>query len=124
MQKRVVQAVTCHPTTLDELAVRAAAVFRWMARPGEECPARRRWLALVFRVPDGELTHALQISALGPGERLWIERGVLAGDTVWGRNVSPQDERAESDPLDSRTHRIGRPSSTSRRSRGIFFSQS
>jgi hypothetical protein len=45
---------------------------------------RSSWLARVFHVPDGEPTHALlsHISALGQGERLWFERGVLAGDTV------------------------------------------
>jgi integrase len=60
------------------------AAFRWVARPGEARPARRGWLARVFQVPDGEPTHALlsHISALGPGERLWFERGVLAGDSV------------------------------------------
>jgi hypothetical protein len=38
----------------------------------------------VFQVPEGEPTDALlsHISSLNPGERLWFERGVLAGDTV------------------------------------------
>jgi hypothetical protein len=36
------------------------------------------------RVPEGEPTHALleHIASLNPGQRLWFERGVLAGDTV------------------------------------------
>lgn len=38
----------------------------------------------MFQVPEGEPTHALleHISSLSQGERLWFERGVLAGDTV------------------------------------------
>jgi hypothetical protein len=61
------------------------AGFRWVARPDEaEPPSRSTWLARVFEVPEGEPTHALllHISSLTPGERLWFERGVVAGDTV------------------------------------------
>jgi hypothetical protein len=61
------------------------AAFRWVARPDEaEPPSRKTWLARVFEVPEGEPTHALlsHISALTPGERLWFERGVVAGETV------------------------------------------
>jgi hypothetical protein len=38
----------------------------------------------VFHVAEGEPTHELlsHVSALSPGERLWFERGVLAGNTV------------------------------------------
>jgi hypothetical protein len=61
------------------------AGFRWVARPDEaEPPARTTWLARVFEVPEGEPTHALlsHISSLTAGERLWFERGIVAGDTV------------------------------------------
>ena len=42
------------------------------------------WLARVFHVPAGEPTHAQleHIASLSAGERLWFERGILAGDTV------------------------------------------
>src|SRR5499425_763528 len=58
------------------------AAFRWQPAPVE--PARPSWLARVFRVPEGEPTHAqlAHIASLSAGERLWFERGVLAGDTV------------------------------------------
>jgi hypothetical protein len=59
--------------------------FRWVARPDEaEQRSGKTWLARVFEVPEGEPTHALlsHISALTPGERLWFERGVFAGDAV------------------------------------------
>jgi hypothetical protein len=61
------------------------AAFRWVARPDEAArPSRRTWLAQVFEVPEGEPTHALlsHITSLSPGERLWFERGVVAGDAV------------------------------------------
>jgi hypothetical protein len=61
------------------------AGFRWVARPDEaEHRSRKTWLARVFEVPEGEPTDALlaHISSLSPGERLWFERGVVAGDTV------------------------------------------
>ena len=61
------------------------AAFRWVARTdAAEPPSRTTWLARVFEVPEGEPTHALlsHISSLSPGERLWFERGVVAGDTV------------------------------------------
>jgi hypothetical protein len=61
------------------------AGFRWVARPDKAEPSSRTtWLARVFRVPEGEPTHALlsHISSLSPGERHWFERGVIAGDTV------------------------------------------
>jgi hypothetical protein len=47
-------------------------------------PSRRSWLSRVFQVPEGEPTHALleHIASLSQGERLWFERGALAGDTV------------------------------------------
>jgi hypothetical protein len=56
--------------------------FRW--QPGPVEPARPSWLARVFRVPEGEPTQAQleHIALLSAGERLWFERGVLAGDTV------------------------------------------
>ncbi len=62
----------------------AVEAFRWQPdRSGVE-PARRAWLARVFEVPEGEPTHALleHIASLSPGQRLWFERGVLAGGTV------------------------------------------
>ncbi|MBI2524447.1 MAG: hypothetical protein HYV93_00530 [Candidatus Rokubacteria bacterium] len=65
------------------------AAFRWVPAPESRepdaaQPARRPWLARVFQVPEGEPTHALleHISSLSQGDRLWFERGVLAGDTV------------------------------------------
>ncbi len=65
------------------------AAYRWVPAPGsrkgdDAQPARKPWLARVFQVPEGEPTHALleHISSLSQGERLWFERGVLAGDTV------------------------------------------
>jgi|GEM_PF-648150 len=61
------------------------AGFRWVARPDEaERPSGKTWLARVFEVPEGEPTHALlsHIASLTPGERLWFERGVVAGDTI------------------------------------------
>jgi hypothetical protein len=65
-------------------AMGPVAAFRWVADPREARPARSSWLRRVFQVPEGEPTHALlsHISSLSPGERLWFERGVLAGDTV------------------------------------------
>jgi hypothetical protein len=58
--------------------------FRWEPSAKVSEPARRSWLARVFQVPEGEPTHGLleHIASLSPGERLWFERGVLAGDTV------------------------------------------
>jgi hypothetical protein len=58
--------------------------FRWELGPRASEPPRRSWLAQVFQVPEGEPTHAqlTHISSLSQGERLWYERGVLAGDTV------------------------------------------
>src|SRR5215469_16795511 len=56
--------------------------FRWQPAPVE--PVRPSWLGRVFRVPEGEPTQAqlAHIASLSAGERLWFERGVLAGDTV------------------------------------------
>jgi hypothetical protein len=58
--------------------------FRWEPDATGPEPARRSWLARVFEVPEGEPTHGLleHSASLSPGERLWFERGVLAGDTV------------------------------------------
>ena len=52
--------------------------------PYAEQAARKSWLGRVFQVPEGEPTHALleHISSLSQGDRLWFERGVVAGDTV------------------------------------------
>jgi len=57
---------------------------RWMSIPGDTAEPSRSWLGRVFHVEEGEPTHALlsHISSLSAGERLWFERGVLAGDTV------------------------------------------
>src|SRR5215472_12752323 len=56
--------------------------FRWQPAPIE--PARPSWLARVFRMPEGEPTQAqlAHIASLSAGERLWFERGMLAGNTV------------------------------------------
>ena len=56
--------------------------FRWHPEPRD--PSRPSWLARVFHVPAGEPTHAQleHIASLSAGERLWFERGILAGDTV------------------------------------------
>jgi hypothetical protein len=56
--------------------------FRWQPAPCE--PTRPSWLARVFQMPEGEPTHAqlTHIASLSAGERLWFERGVLAGNTV------------------------------------------
>ena len=56
--------------------------FRWHPEPRD--PSRSSWLARVFHVPAGEPTHAQleHIASLSAGERLWFERGILAGDTV------------------------------------------
>src|SRR5205085_5893264 len=61
----------------------AVAAFRWVAEP-EPPRAGWPWLARVFQVPEGEPTHGLlaHIASLSAGERLWFERGVLAGDAV------------------------------------------
>jgi hypothetical protein len=58
--------------------------FRWEADARAPEPARRSWLARVFELPEGEPTQAVleHIGSLSAGERLWFERGVLAGDTV------------------------------------------
>jgi hypothetical protein len=60
------------------------SAFRWVAGAADARPAGRSWLARVFQVPEGEPSYALltHISTLSPGERLWFERGILAGDTV------------------------------------------
>jgi hypothetical protein len=66
-------------------SIGSVSAFRWVAGPDEaERPRRGTWLGRVFEVPEGEPTHALlsHISWLTPGERLWFERGVVAGDTV------------------------------------------
>jgi len=62
----------------------AVEAFRWEPDPKASHPAQPTWLARVFQVPEGEPTHAQleHISSLSPGQRLWFERGVLAGDTV------------------------------------------
>jgi hypothetical protein len=56
--------------------------FRWQPEAPER--ARPSWLARVFHVPDGEPINAQleHIASLSAGERLWFERGILAGDTV------------------------------------------
>ncbi len=56
--------------------------FRWQPELPE--PARPSWLARVFQVPEGEPINAQleHIASLSAGERLWFERGVLAGDAV------------------------------------------
>jgi hypothetical protein len=58
--------------------------FRWEPSAKVQEPGGRSWLARVFQVPEGEPTHALleHISSLSAGERLWFERGALAGGTV------------------------------------------
>jgi hypothetical protein len=66
------------------------AAFRWVPRAptrAAEGPAAhwpRTGLARIFVVPDGEPVHALltHIASLTPGERLWFEHAILAGDTV------------------------------------------
>ncbi len=63
------------------------AAFRWVADPpGPEDGGEPKPTALhrIFVVPDGEPVQALMehIASLSPGERLWFEQGVLAGDTV------------------------------------------
>jgi hypothetical protein len=64
------------------------AAFRWVREPrapeAESAERRRTALHRIFVVPQGEPVDALMthISALTPGERLWFEQGVLAGDTV------------------------------------------
>ena len=66
-----------------------APAFRWHPEPRD--PSRPSWLARVFQVPAGEPTHAqlAHIAGLSAGERLWFERGVLAGDTVLVRARGP-----------------------------------
>jgi hypothetical protein len=58
--------------------------FRWVPEPVSPEPARRSWLERVFQVPEGEPTHGQfeHIASLSAGQRLWFERGVVAGDTV------------------------------------------
>jgi hypothetical protein len=64
------------------------AAFRWVPDPevpeGDDRARRRSGLQRIFAVDDGEPVHALMthVSGLSGGERLWFERGVLAGDTV------------------------------------------
>jgi len=62
----------------------AVQAFRWVASSERPEATRRSWLARVFEVPEGEPTDAqlAHIASLSPGERLWFERGVLAGGTV------------------------------------------
>jgi len=59
------------------------AAFRWepTAAPAPPPPSG---LARIFAVPDGEPVAALlaHISGLTPGERLWFEQGIRAGDRV------------------------------------------
>jgi hypothetical protein len=64
------------------------AAFRWVPDPeapdGDPPGRRRSALQRMFVVDDGEPVHALMahVSALSAGERLWFERGLLAGHTV------------------------------------------
>jgi hypothetical protein len=60
------------------------AAFRWVPAPGGPAAPPHSWLGRVFLVPEGEPTHGQleHIASLSPGERLWFERAVLAGDTV------------------------------------------
>src|SRR5262249_17353091 len=64
--------------------LRAGDAFRWEPDPKTARSVRPSWLSRVFEVPEGEPTHALleHSSSLSQGDRLWFERGVLAGDTV------------------------------------------
>jgi len=57
---------------------------RWVPEPDAPEPMRRSWLGRVFQVPEGEPTHGQleHIASLSQGQRLWFERGVVAGDTV------------------------------------------
>jgi len=58
--------------------------LRWVPEPESPEPMRRSWLGRVFQVPEGEPTHDQleHIASLSQGQRLWFERGVVAGDTV------------------------------------------
>jgi hypothetical protein len=60
------------------------AAYRW--EPGAPTPPAPRpsSLARIFAVPDGEPVGALlaHVSSLTPGERLWFEAGIRAGDRV------------------------------------------
>jgi hypothetical protein len=58
--------------------------LRWVLEPEALEPARRSWLGRVFCTPESEPTHGQleHIASLSAGQRLWFERGVLAGDTV------------------------------------------
>jgi hypothetical protein len=64
------------------------AAVRWTSRPVPAPPPppapRPTGLTRIFRVPDGEPVEALlsHIAGLTPGERLWFEAGVVAGDQV------------------------------------------
>jgi len=62
----------------------AVDAFRWVPEPEVPESSRRSWLGRVFCVPEGEPTHGQleHIASLSAGQRLWFERGVLAGDTV------------------------------------------
>jgi hypothetical protein len=62
----------------------AVEALRWETDRKVAQPSQPSWVARVFRVPEGEPTHAqlTHISSLSQGDRLWFERGVLAGDTV------------------------------------------
>jgi hypothetical protein len=64
------------------------AALRWAPRAAPPPPSppapRPTGLARIFRVPDGEPVEALlaHIASLTPGERLWFEAAIVAGDQV------------------------------------------
>jgi hypothetical protein len=62
----------------------SVAAHRWVAGADGPGPRQRPRLARVFEVPEGEPVASMleHISSLSQGDRLWFERGVLAGDTV------------------------------------------
>lgn len=74
------------------------AAFRWVAEAPEPDDGEPKPTALhrIFVVPDGEPVQALMehISSLSPGERLWFEQGVLAGDTVLAPHEALSDTPA------------------------------
>jgi hypothetical protein len=60
------------------------AAFRWESDPPPAPAPPPSSLARIFAVPDGEPVGALlaHVSRLTPGERLWFEAGVRAGDRI------------------------------------------
>jgi hypothetical protein len=71
-------------------ALAGLAAFRWAPRAPTratealDAECLRTGLGRIFVVPDGEPVDALltHIANLRPGERLWFEHAILAGDTV------------------------------------------